>query len=396
MRTYRTFSSVFTFGLLSALTLVACGASDGAAPSSTSGPQPAPATTTPAASPTGAPSSTGEGASAAPAGASSARRLVAYWASWTRATLPPSRIPWSKLTHVAHAFVTPTSAGGLDGVDAYVDEELLAQAHAHGVKVLASVGGAGASFAFASDPKKRAVNVAAMAALCGQRGYDGIDLDWEFPTAASVGDWTKLVRETRAALDAIRPGLTLSAALGSGEHLGAELLPQAGVDALDWIGVMTYDFAGPWSGSSGHDAPLRRTPGGEGGSVSESIEALVGARGVTPAKVLVGLPFYGYRFGASSLASTPVSPSAGLDYRDIVAAPASEGWSERWDEAGSVPYRVRAASPGFVSYDDARSIGAKCAYAKGESLGGAIVWHLAGDLLPDGAEPLLDAAQACR
>jgi GH18 family chitinase len=61
-----------------------------------------------------------------------------------------------------------------------------------------------------------------------------------------------------------------------------------------------------------------------------------------------------------------------------------------------VPYRVRAASPGLTSYDDPRSIGAKCDFARQRALGGAIVWHLAGDLLPDGTEPLLDAAQPCR
>lgn len=391
MRTYHSFLAPLA---LSFCTLLACGASPGANAEPTSAPSvPAPpdtptAPTAPSAQPSSQPT--------APAGAPSARRLVAYWGTWTRATLPPSQIPWSKLTHLAQAFVSPAKGGGLASVDAYVDAELVTQAHAHGAKVIASVGGAGASFAFAADPQARAATVAAMAQLCAASGYDGIDLDWEFPTATDVDAWVSLVTETRAALDAVRPGLSLSAAVGTGEHLGANLLPQRAIDALDWVGVMTYDFAGPWSRSTGHDAPLRETPGGDGGSVSTAIDALVGARGVAPSKVLVGLPFYGYRFGASSLAASPVAPSAAIDYRDIVATPASEGWSERWDDGGSVPYRVRAASPGLTSYDDARSIGAKCDFAGQRALGGAIVWHLAGDLLPDGTQPLLDAAQPCR
>src|SRR5262245_13818598 len=75
-----------------------------------------------------------------------AARIVGYYASWTRSSMPPASIPWTQLTHVAHAFVLPARGGGLSGVSGYVDRDLIETAHAHGVKVVASVGGWGANF----------------------------------------------------------------------------------------------------------------------------------------------------------------------------------------------------------------------------------------------------------
>jgi chitinase len=319
--------------------------------------------------------------------------LVGYYASWARATMPPNSVPWSELTHVAHAFVLPSSSGGLTSIATYVDAELVAQAHAHGVKVVAVVGGAGVSFDALIDPTARAATVRDLASLCATYGYDGIDVDWEFPDATTVDAWTSLLTELRTALDAVHPGLSISAAISAGD--AGDVLPVAALNALTWIGVMTYDYAGDWSATTGHVAPLYASSGGDGGSVSQSIQHLV-ARGVAPSKMLLGLPFYGAEFGAMAIASTPISPFTSIDYRDVVAMPASDGWTTQWDATAQVPYRVRSASPGFLSYDDATSIAAKCTFEKSSGLGGAMIWHLAGDRLADGTNPLLAAAQACR
>ena len=322
--------------------------------------------------------------------------LVAYYANWTTGTMPVKTIPWSKMTHVAHAFVLPSATGGLRDVSSYVDATLITEAHAHGVKVVASVGGAGANFDANVDPAVRALTVSALASLCKTNGYDGIDLDWEFPDATTGPAWSALIAELRVALDAIDPALTISAAVASGAWNGQHL-PSDGLSKLSWVGVMTYDYAGAWSATSGHDSPLFPSKGGDGGSVSESVDYYLGKRGLPADRVLLGLPFYGAQFGSNAIASTPVAPSASPDYRDVVASIAgAEGWTKGWDDGAKVPFLTRAASPGFLSYDDEKSIGAKCAYGKSKALRGAIVWHLAGDRLPDGTNPLLDAAQPCR
>jgi chitinase len=112
--------------------------------------------------------------------------------------------------------------------------------------------------------------------------------------------------------------------------------------------------------------------------------------------VFVGLPFYGYEFAANKLAASPVAPSNGIDYRLLANREGTSGWVKSRDTGAAVPYLTRAASPGFTTYDDSVSIAQKCSYARAKGLGGAIVWHLAGDRMADGTQPLLDAAQGCR
>jgi chitinase len=262
--------------------------------------------------------------------------------------------------------------------------------------VVASVGGAGANFDANTTASVRAKTVADMATLCSTYGYDGIDIDWEFPeTTATAAAWGSMISELRVALDAVRPGLTISAAVASGSYYG-DWLPISGLKALSWVGVMTYDYAGSWSATSGHDSPLYPSKGGDGGSVSESMDYFITKRGLPSGNVLLGLPFYGQQFGASTIASTPVAPETAPDYKDIVPIMGTSGWVSAWDDSAKVPYLHRSASPGFLSYDDAKSIAAKCAYGKTRAVGGAIIWHLAGDRLSDGSNPLLDAAQPCR
>jgi len=338
------------------------------------------------------PADAGQAPPSDPPPATTRGALVAYWASWTRDVMPVSAIPWSKITHVAHSFVLPASGGGLRDVSSYVDAGLIGSAHARGVKVIASVGGWGANFDMNVDPAMRAKTVNAMASLCRTHGYDGIDLDWEYPTDKTAPAWAATVSELRSALDAINPALTLSAAV-SAAPVTLSVLPTDALEKLSWIGVMTYDYAGPWSSSIAHGAPLYAS---KNGNVADSIAYLTNTRGITRGKVLVGLPFYGYEFGGNTLGGAPVAPSKGLDYRELASRIGQNGWTKHVDEAAGVPYLTRSGSPGFTSYDDATSIAAKCAFAKSNALGGAIIWHLAGDRMNAGEQPLLEAAQGCR
>jgi chitinase len=329
------------------------------------------------------------------AGPTTEKVLVGYYASWTKDVLPIASIPFERVTHIAHSFVLPSATGGLKGVSTYADPALIAAAHAKGTKVIASVGGWGANFDANVDASVRAKTVSAMASLCKTYGYDGIDLDWEFPTAATAPAWSAMISELRSALDAIDPDLSISAAISAGRE-NLEVLPKSALEKLSFIGVMTYDYAGPWSKTTGHTAPLFASKGGDGGNVADSIKYLTDTIGVRANKLLVGLPFYGYEFAANTLAASPVAPSNGIDYRNLAKRAGTSGWVKSYDSGAQVPYLTRAASPGFTTFDDEVSIAAKCSFASSKGLGGAIIWHLAGDRMVDGSQPLLDAAQKCR
>jgi len=85
--------------------------------------------------------------------------------------------------------------------------------------------------------------------------FDGIDVDWEYPRGADGANFVPLLEEFRKQMDAVRPGLLLTAALGT-IPAAYENTDLARVGALlDEAGLMTYDFNGPWSRTTGLNCP---------------------------------------------------------------------------------------------------------------------------------------------
>src|ERR1039458_1083306 len=77
-------------------------------------------------------------------------RLLAYYWMGAKAQTPPysaAQIPFRKLTHIAHSFLAigPKADGGIVIDPTLLEPALISGAHAAGVKVLISIGGADAS-----------------------------------------------------------------------------------------------------------------------------------------------------------------------------------------------------------------------------------------------------------
>ena len=322
--------------------------------------------------------------------------LVGYYAEWKKSSFPASAIQWGTLTHLAEAFFLPEVDGGIANAGTLADDALVAAAHANGVKIIASVGGATGDFsASVVAPGPRARTVAALALLCAEHGYDGVDIDWEFPDTGSISAWVSLLDELRTALDAVRPGLTLSSTIGPTPP-NSDLPPLASLNKLDWVEIMAYRYSDPSSDEVGFISPLDVPPDAGEGSVSETVHHLVVDRGVPASKLLLGLPFYGFEFEDGPPGTPVSSPSKVLELDDssvlqMVGAP---GWTLSWDTVANAPSLTNGKL--FLTYEDTQSIDTKCAFAHQSGLGGAMVWHMAQGVLADGAQPLLEHAANCR
>ncbi|KAL3603052.1 Chitinase 4 [Fusarium poae] len=94
-------------------------------------------------------------------------------------------------------------------------------------------------------------------------GFDGVDIDWEYPaTDEDASNMILLLEAVRAELDAYAaehaPGyhfqLTIAAPTGS-SHYSKLHLADLGTK-VDYINLMAYDYAGSWSPVAGHNANL--------------------------------------------------------------------------------------------------------------------------------------------
>lgn len=374
------------------------------------------------------------------------RMLVGYYASWAvygRDYHVPD-IPAEKINIINYAFANIRDGQIVLG-DPYADTErwypgdswepdslrgsfhrlqILKRAHPH-VRTLISVGGWTWSTHFsdvALTPASRARFAASCVDFVRRYGFDGIDIDWEYPVSGGLPgnayrpedreNYTLLLAELRARLDAAGDYLLTAAAPASPlviANIEVELIHPF----LDWINVMTYDFHGPWGGEldpvTNFNAPLHPAagdPSPEPARSSFNLAAAVRAYldlGVPPEKIHPGLAFYGRGFGQVANA-----------HEGLFAAYQGPSWNGTWEagvfdfwdlrehyidlngyvshrhEGAGVPWVHNPGAGVMISYDDPSSIAAKGEYINAAGLGGAMFWEFSGDREAE----LLDAIYA--
>jgi chitinase len=351
-----------------------------------------------------------------------AGRIVGYFTAWAvyDRDYHVAEIPADKLTHVNYAFANLSPAGECVLGDSYADIEKvyegddpnaplggsfnqlqkLKQRHGH-LRTLISVGGYTWSTNFAPNAateQGRAKLAASCVKFMRDYGFDGVDIDWEFPASPQEGqDYSALLAALRAELDAAEAEdgaeylLTIAAPAGPGNLANLDL---PGIAAsVDWINLMAYDFAGPWMGTTTFNAALYSPaddpdPDNAGLSDDAAVTAILAA-GVPAEQIVLGVPFYGRSFagaggGQDGLYSSFSGPGPGtwepgiVDYHDIAANYEPE--LERfWHDEAQVPWLYDAADDLFITYDDPESMQRKTDYIADKGLGGAMFWELAGD-----------------
>jgi chitinase len=355
-------------------------------------------------------------------GTPSARRTVGYFAAWDvyDRAYNVSDMPADLLTVVNYAFLNISPTGECVLGDSYADVEkaypgdataagavrgnfhqlqLLKQAHPQ-LKVLLSVGGWTWSTNFsdvALTDASRAHFAQSCAALVGTYGFDGLDVDWEYPGGGGLAagrpedtqNFTRLLAALRAALGARL--LTIAAPAGPAQIAKIEVGKVAQI--VDWVNVMAYDFHGSFELRTGFGAPLSADPadpdpGAAAANVTAALRAWLGA-GTPPSKLVAGMPMYGY--GWSGVPSTnhglyqtataiPTGTWApgNFDYRDIVAnyLPTMQRYVSPTARA---PWLYDPARGLMISYDDAASLTAKTGVVRDLGLGGAMFWELSAD-----------------
>ena len=286
------------------------------------------------------------------------------------------------------------------------------------LKVLLSLEGQARDFAADAQPAAREAFVRAgvdlfvrghrARGLEAPRLFDGIDVDWEYPHGEDGANFVALLGEMRRQMDATRPGLLLTIAAGPSPRMygGVDLPAVNGL--VDQVGLMNYDYNGPWNQRTGFLAPLY-TEEGKGGSVERSVREWEEA-GVRAPKLLLGLPFYGYGWHGVAKADngfwqTGQSIRGDRPYpffRDLMAPPSTDPAAMK-STAEVLPAKSAAAAQAappapfvlyrdprskapwlfdgatFWTYEDPTSARTKARFARDEHLGGVMAWELSED-----------------
>ena len=390
-----------------------------------------------------------------------------YYAGYNVANLQQNGVA-GKLSHLIYAFanVTPSPSAGCALADTWADYQnpylpsvsgtpyttwpygnfgaliQLKQLHPN-LKVLISIGGASAAnteaFSMAASTE---AGRSALAASCinifiqGNVGtdysgnpvstgtlFDGINIDWEFPTAADTQNFTLLLQEFRKQLDALGKTnskhylLSFDGPAGAQNYTNIELAKAA--KQVDFITIDGYNYHGTWENVANHASPLfdsKKDPDfGQGLYIDSTVDAYLEA-GVPPSKYVMGVPLYGAGWTAipnvnhglyqtstatswaapvllangTGLCPNPNAPSPGCDtlltpgvatYSTLLTL-TSNGYSPYFDPRSIAVWLYNPTTETFWSYDNPSTALLKTLYVWTRvpgGLGGNFVWALKDD-----------------
>ncbi|GFG35165.1 hypothetical protein Cfor_12741 [Coptotermes formosanus] len=351
-------------------------------------------------------------------------RIVCYFESW--ATYRPGSgkfdvelIDPNLCTHLIYSFVGINSNAQVTILDPWNDIDLGAIRRFNALrnqnpnlKTMAAIGGATAG----SDTFSQVVNSATSRAkfadnivnFAKQYGFNGIDLDWEYPTN-EVSNNIKLLKLLRPKFDS--NGLILSAAVSAGfDTIDASYNVPALGQYLDFINVMTYDLHGPWDSATGENAPLYAGPSDKTAylrnlNADSAIQYWI-QKGAPKDKLNLGIGTYGRSFtlksasnngvGASTTGAGQPGPytqeSGYLGYNEICEAHIAGNLEQHWNAEQKSAYAFHGDQ--WVGYDNIAAVRIKAEYITSSGLGGAMVWAIDTDdfrnICGDGRYPLIN------
>lgn len=261
-----------------------------------------------------------------------------------------------------------------------------------------------------ADPNRRKELVKNSVKFLRQNHFDGLDLDWEYPSFRDGGkprdknNYADLVQELREEFEREssktgRTRLLLSMAIPAGiEYLEKGYdLPKLN-EYLDFFNLLSYDYHSAFEPSVNHHAPLYGLE--EDNEYNFDTELTIDftmnyllKHDVSSNKIVLGIPTYGRSYTLSNDESTEIgSPAEGpgeegdatrekgyLAYYEICEnIDKSNDWEVVQPNSKAMgPYAFKGNQ--WVGYDDENIVRIKALYAIEKKLGGIMFWSIDND-----------------
>ncbi|KAI0635062.1 glycosyl hydrolases family 18-domain-containing protein [Trametes polyzona] len=337
---------------------------------------------------------------------------AAYFTNWGiyGANFQPSDIDPTDLTHILYAFADVSAdTGAIRLTDSWADEQkhyagdswndsgnnlygclkqlYLLKLKNRNLKVLLSVGGwtysQSGHFNFVTDANKRATFVTSAISMIENYGFDGIDIDFEYPTSDALATgFAALLTSLRVAFDNLQlqkgddTPYELTAAVPAGSDNYQYLHVPVMDNALTYWNLMAYDYAGSWLSWADNQANLYY---GERTNVStdKAVKWYI-ANGATASKITMGIPLYGRAFentngiGAPYSGIGPGTIEAGVYSYKALPLSGAQVYENLTDVTS---YSYDSSKRELVTYDTPHIASIKAQYVRDKGLAGSMFWE---------------------
>ena len=285
-----------------------------------------------------------------------------------------------RLTHVNWAFAVVKEGRG--SVDHWKNSDAVREFNKNKghLKSVLSVGGWGAGgFSNACmTPEGRETLAQTLADISYDYGFDGIDMDWEYPglpggnidySPKDKYNYTELIRLLREKLG---PDKVVSMAAGAMQDCIDNLELDKLLQYMDFINLMTYDMC-PWNKVNYHTA-LFASDKIDNKNGDAAVKLFTDA-GWPIERLTMGAAFYARNYkDVNGLGDTFPGPHPGwANYGSIVKKSQEAGIPIEYDGKAETAYVYIGRE--FFSFDNPRSLKAKVDYIRKRGLVGIMFWE---------------------
>lgn len=241
------------------------------------------------------------------------------------------------------------------------------------LKVLLMIGGWGDKAdgfsQMARDPAKRTKFCKSCKEHIDSYGLDGIDIDWEYPTAgpSENGRHPDDTKNFNLVLKELRETIGNTKIISYASSSSADYVDwKTAMLYMDYVNVMTYDMGDP----PYHNAPLYYSSAITKKRSADQSVSLHFSSGVPLNRQVLGVPFYGHG----------ISPyDDDVKYNKMSEIFSSSKYAgkniRKWDAVAKVPYLVDESGNFLLGYDDPDSVRYKGEYVVQKKLLGAMFWE---------------------
>lgn len=353
--------------------------------------------------------------------------MVCYYTNWSvyrpgTAKFSPQNINPYLCTHLIYAFGGFTKENSLKPFDKYQDIEKGGYAKFTGLKTynkqlktMLAIGGwneGSSRFSpMVASPERRKELIKNTIKFLRQNHFDGLDLDWEYPSFRDGGkprdrdNYAQLVQELREEFNREtqktgRPRLLLTMAVPAGlEYIDKGYdIPKLN-KYLDWMNILSYDYHSAFEPAVNHHSPLYSLTDSEDDEYNFDVDLNIDATikhylkaGADREKLVLGIPTYGRSYTLFNPDANEIgAPADGpgdmgeatrengyLAYYEICENIKNGDWKVIQPNPKAMgPYAYKGNQ--WVGYDDEQIVKRKSEYVAQMGLGGIMFWAIDND-----------------
>ena len=288
------------------------------------------------------------------------------------------------------------SGGGYTGYNSQDFTDMVSAAHQAGDRVLLVIKASGQAPLndVVTVPAERQLVIDNTIAAIAAKNLDGVNIDFEGDTSSTYPNiqagLTLFTTMMSAQVHARWPNafVTIDTYTGSASWDGGLMNITALAPVVDAMFVMAYDMSfGNMSGQAGPNAPLTGWTYNDTLSISQYLTK------APASKIILGVPWYGYRFNTTSSATYAKTTGAtadsyAQDQKDLACAkglvqhwdaPSQSPWASWYSPASGDPCGKNLGSWQELYYDNAGSLGDKYALVNSSGVRGTGIWALGYD-----------------